>query len=84
MFTGSSGAGRQQGGVEEGCLVVQSHAASIHHVRHSAIYAAVPLQKCKNFKRGQKFSGPFHSFVLLLIVISSYLNGLLLLSLLHS
>lgn len=32
VVAGSSGAGGQQGGVEEGRLVVQSHAASVHKV----------------------------------------------------
>lgn len=32
VLTGSSGAGGEQGCVEEGCLVVQSHAASVHQV----------------------------------------------------
>lgn len=32
VLAGSSGAGGEQGGVEEGSLVVQSHAATVHQV----------------------------------------------------
>lgn len=32
VLAGSSGAGGEQGGVEEGSLVVQSHAAAVHYV----------------------------------------------------
>lgn len=46
VLAGTPGAGGEQGGVEEGSLVVQSHAASVHQVWHSAIYPAVPLQRC--------------------------------------
>lgn len=48
VLTGPSGAGREQGGVEEGSLVVQSHATAVHQVQHSAVYPTATLQDIKS------------------------------------
>lgn len=44
MLAGSPGTGGEQGGVQEGRLVVQSHATSVHDVRRPAVHPAVALE----------------------------------------